>query len=1753
MNSDIFIPKPHWRATSLLVSIGMLFSSVAPYAQSEIPQWWQDRSVIDAESAEQNSAVANLGQAKWMATQALAELQSVAPALAANINLTQVFPAPPAAPDAAWFDAQKSPLNLGQLKAISHQFYDALPPAWLADQALQNGIIPWVAPYPWDINTPVEENLKLANIGQLKAVFSLRFRQDKDNAGAGDSLPDVWEQKIIDADPNDAYQSLADILHGDDFDGDGLENLTEYRNGTSPLESLDSNVNGVPDDWEVFWSDQFSVYPKKLTAQLTYKQNSSQKLYLTNPVALNADYSVSLLNNIDFGKIAYQAEDSITGQALYVWNDISATGQLLTSISNADDAVENIELSQFSFPFYGTAYSEVFVNSNGLIMFGTGSSAYSNQPIPAAGNPNLYIAPFWDDLSTDNTGSIYYKEEINRLIVQFEGVTRYLGAETYTFQAVLHDSGKIEFFYKKLAGDVESATVGVEGERGESGLQLTHNAIYLQDQLAVSVTPKPLYLISVSPLSGTLNKGEVLAIDVTINSFDLAPGVYNADIQVAHTGTGISPWSIPTTLEVTNPPTNIELTSPEDGAVFWSHDSFYFRATATDDDFGIEQVEFYTGETKRGEDASPSYNYRWDTPIAGDHVLTAKAVDRLGATTVSEPIHIRVLLDSDADQMEDTWEAANGLDPTRDDANEDLDNDGANNRYEYDQSTLAHDVADTPANEATTISITEPNEGEVVLQGDNLAIRAMATDSDTGVDTVEFHYEVSDGKGGWADETLLYTDSYSSWYYYWNTSQVSGHFRITAVAIDDYGHRSAPSAPVTVTILADSDEDLMADSWEMTHFGNLNTESTDDTDSDGYTNQEEYQFDLDPNATENSDTDDIPDGWEYHNGLDLLVDDSEGDLDNDGLSNVQEYLAGTKANNSDTDGDQLPDAWEVGYSLNPLSGVGVDGADGDIETDVANVIGDGLTNFDEYLYGSNPRSTDSDGDSVDDKTEVEQASDPGSSEDNGDAPDPELLEEVTFRIGDPSGSNSENWIMNVKGIGDEADTRTLKVKGKDFGVMSDPQAIKLYKGKEYEITVKHLGTKPPEGDQDQQDPDYDWEATIDGLPSGVANAAAAPLTSNEVFMVANQWIVDNREVVFTKEKHGNNNNIVAGKKAYLRPVGLVPDYNRDGVIDDKDRGKVTKKEPFRWWVNDDNDSGEIGTGDVSGSSTPDYDSAAVDGMRDLVDFFPLHLDIRGVLEVFPEDEYHYVLTHAHSAFKFFHDGASIIDDEDGSHSANSFLTQLSRAQAFANATVYETSSTSGGRIHLSYLSAAKEGKGVLLLEAKQATDQPLVLEVRKTDGTVMFKHEFPVKISKVEDMFRSANMRGITGGRGGLTTNLEDPGNPYPDTLTNGDSFVFLHGYNVPAEAARGWHAEVFKRMHQMGSKARFIGISWHGDTGKDYHAAVKNAFVASKQLKAWLQGAQNNGDITIAAHSLGNMLVSNAIEHEGLTPARYFMINAASPIEAYDPAQTTNSDGTNMETHMTESSWQNYNRKLYASNWHELFDSTDGRSKLKWKGIFATKVPAIAYNFYSTGEDVVKNARPNESVGNHTIEAIKSFNVTRYAWVAQEIAKGNSVMQLTLLPNTHAGWRFNYTQHSRTSAGAGYWKIPPFSLKSRMYNPTEAALITEAQLKIKPFHWPYSYPKLYDPQLGSAEANIKEKRHKLLAAEIPTNSFAAAANEIEELVRKGNENFNMMTMKNGDWPRNHGDWFHSDFRDVALSYVVAMYKKMITEGKLDK
>jgi autotransporter-associated beta strand protein len=140
----------------------------------------------------------------------------------------------------------------------------------------------------------------------------------------------------------------------------------------------------------------------------------------------------------------------------------------------------------------------------------------------------------------------------------------------------------------------------------------------------------------------------------------------------------------------------------------------------------------------------------------------------------------------------------------------------------------------------------------------------------------------------------------------------------------------------------DVDEDGMADDWEIFHFGNLRQSAGGDADGDGATNLEEFQTSrglkvlrdidgnitglspflgasdpTDPDSQPDSDNSGLPDPWEMKYFL-ALGQDPNADPDGDGLTNLQEFIAGTDPANPDTDGDGINDGAEIAAGTNPL-------------------------------------------------------------------------------------------------------------------------------------------------------------------------------------------------------------------------------------------------------------------------------------------------------------------------------------------------------------------------------------------------------------------------------------------------------------------------------------------------------------------------------------------------------------------------------------------------------------------------------------------------------------------------------------------------------------------------------------------------------------------------------------------------------------------------------------------------------------------
>jgi hypothetical protein len=104
------------------------------------------------------------------------------------------------------------------------------------------------------------------------------------------------------------------------------------------------------------------------------------------------------------------------------------------------------------------------------------------------------------------------------------------------------------------------------------------------------------------------------------------------------------------------------------------------------------------------------------------------------------------------------------------------------------------------------------------------------------------------------------------------------------------------------------------------------------------------------------------------------------DSDGDGFSDYDECLKGTDISVADRDDDGLPDSWEILYGLDPDN----DGTDDLGQGRYGDLDADGLSNLSEYWYSTNPNVPDTDADNLTDGEEAYSTStDPTKPDTNG--------------------------------------------------------------------------------------------------------------------------------------------------------------------------------------------------------------------------------------------------------------------------------------------------------------------------------------------------------------------------------------------------------------------------------------------------------------------------------------------------------------------------------------------------------------------------------------------------------------------------------------------------------------------------------------------------------------------------------------------------------------------------------------------------
>jgi Bacterial pre-peptidase C-terminal domain len=237
------------------------------------------------------------------------------------------------------------------------------------------------------------------------------------------------------------------------------------------------------------------IQPRATGAGGTYRVavsgiSGSQGLYSIQFI-LNAAYSSAGFRSsfVDLDATQSQVKrgavlGTTSGRASYLaspidptFTDISATGT--TVMQNVDDFAATVPIG-FSFQFYGTSYTSLFVSDNGLVTFGTSNVDWNNQSL-ATSPTQAAIAVFWDDLQAINgANTATVKTELvgaagsQQLIIQWDMIAFWpdnTATDTLTYQLIITEgTNTLQLNYLDLVSGTSfgnngaSATVGIKAE-----------------------------------------------------------------------------------------------------------------------------------------------------------------------------------------------------------------------------------------------------------------------------------------------------------------------------------------------------------------------------------------------------------------------------------------------------------------------------------------------------------------------------------------------------------------------------------------------------------------------------------------------------------------------------------------------------------------------------------------------------------------------------------------------------------------------------------------------------------------------------------------------------------------------------------------------------------------------------------------------------------------------------------------------------------------------------------------------------------------------------------------------------------------------------------------------------------------------------------------------------------------------------------------------------------------------------------------
>jgi hypothetical protein len=190
----------------------------------------------------------------------------------------------------------------------------------------------------------------------------------------------------------------------------------------------------------------------------------------------------------------------------------------------------------FSFRYYENTYTQVHIAASGFLTFAEAGSWPSQSQIPASGEPNNVIAPYWAPLylsTSAPTGQVYYLRggtaPARYFVVEWYDVAGGSatdptgGDDLFRFEVILYENGDILFQYDQMryTGSRWCGAAGIENAAGTDGLAYLSFCAAAPSGVAVRFSrPAPSARVRVSPSyqSGFISPGGTLYLTVSIRN-----------------------------------------------------------------------------------------------------------------------------------------------------------------------------------------------------------------------------------------------------------------------------------------------------------------------------------------------------------------------------------------------------------------------------------------------------------------------------------------------------------------------------------------------------------------------------------------------------------------------------------------------------------------------------------------------------------------------------------------------------------------------------------------------------------------------------------------------------------------------------------------------------------------------------------------------------------------------------------------------------------------------------------------------------------------------------------------------------------------------------------------------------------------------------------------------------------------------------------------------------------------------------------